>query len=232
MASDSTLRLFVFARHADSSANVANVLSSDPARSVGLTARGRAQAHQLGAQLAHLHVDLAVCSRLLRTQQALDVALRGRQVPVVIDANFDEIRAGDFDGQPIEAYWSWEQHHTGSERFPRGESIDEALLRYANALRRLLSRTEMVTLLVVHEFALRHIAAAATTSSASQSFRPSFANALPYLFDECAIERAAAGLEASAQSDLAERPRGAATLERGDTFAASEPRHSTRPERA
>jgi broad specificity phosphatase PhoE len=198
-----SLRVFVFARHAESSANVAGVVSSDPARPVGLTARGTAQAGQLGAQLANLDIDLAVCSCFLRTQQTLEVALRGRPVPVLTDTGFDEIRAGDFDGQPIEAYWSWEQHHTASERFPRGESVEDALLRYANALRRLLSRTETVTLLVVHELALRQIAAAATTSS-SLSAQPSFANALPYLFDQRAIERAIVGLEGPAQSDRAE----------------------------
>jgi broad specificity phosphatase PhoE len=206
----------VFARHAESSANVAAVISSDPGGSEGLTARGRAQARRLGAQLATLDIDLAVCSCFLRTRQTLDVALRGRPVSVLINAGFDEVRAGDFDGQPIEAYWSWEEHHAESERLPRGESVDEALLRYANALRRLLSRTEPVTLLVVHELAVRHIAEAATTSS-SPSSQASIANALPYLFDERAIERAAADLEESSQSDLAEHGRGAATCERGDT---------------
>ena len=34
------LRLFVFARHAESTANAAHVLSSDPSRPVALTARG------------------------------------------------------------------------------------------------------------------------------------------------------------------------------------------------
>jgi broad specificity phosphatase PhoE len=216
---DESVRLFVFARHAESTANVARVVSSDPARSVGLTARGRAQARQLGAQLAALDVELAVCSSFLRTQETLAIALRGRRVPVLIDRGFDEIRAGDFDGKPIEAYWSWEQHHTPSDRFPRGESVDEALLRYANALRRLLSRTEAVTLLVVHEFALRHIATAATTPATLPDAR--FANALSYLFDEPAIERAAAGLEKSAQSDLAAHGRRAVTSERHDTFAPS-----------
>jgi broad specificity phosphatase PhoE len=211
------VRLFVFARHAESTANVARVVSSDPARSVGLTARGRAQAGQLGAQLAALDIELAVCSSFLRTQETLAIALRGRPVPVLIDRGFDEIRAGDFDGKPIEAYWSWEQHHTPSDRFPRGESVDEALLRYANAVRRLLSRTEAVTLVVVHEFALGHIAAAATTPATLPD--ASFANALSYLFDERAIERAAAGLEESAQSDLTAHGRSAVTSECADTFA-------------
>ena len=57
------LRLFVFARHAESTANAAHVVSSDPARPVALTARGRVQARALGAQLANVPVDLAVGDR-------------------------------------------------------------------------------------------------------------------------------------------------------------------------
>ena len=60
------LRLFVFARHAESVANAANMLNSNPSQPVALTARGRTQARALGAQLANLHVDLAVGTRLLR----------------------------------------------------------------------------------------------------------------------------------------------------------------------
>ena len=105
-------RLFVFARHAESSANIAGVVSSIPSRSVGLTARGQAQARQLGAQLANIEIDLAVCTRFLRTQQTAELALQARRVPLLIDAGFDEVRADDFDGQPIETYWSWERSMT------------------------------------------------------------------------------------------------------------------------
>lgn len=211
------VRVFVFARHAESTANVARVVSSDPARAVGLTARGRAQARRLGAQLAALDVELAVCTSFLRTQETVALALGGRPIPVLIDRGFDEIRAGDFDGKPITAYWSWEQNHAASDRLPRGESVNEALLRYANALRRLSSRTEAVTLLVIHEFALRRIAAAATTPSSLSD--PRFANTHSYLFDERAIERAAAGLEESAQSDLTVHGRRVVTSRRDDTLA-------------
>lgn len=197
-----SVRLFIFARHAESSANAAHVISSDPSRSTGLTSRGRAQARRLGAQLANLDIDIAVCSRFPRSRQTLEIALRGRSVPVLTDPGFDEIRAGDFDGQPVDAYWAWKERHRESERFPHGESVDEALLRYANALRRLLSRTETFTLLVVHEFALRHISEAANTRT-SLSTDPPVANALPYLFDQRAIGRAASGLEAAAKSDRA-----------------------------
>jgi broad specificity phosphatase PhoE len=200
------LRLFVFARHAESTANAAHVLSSDPARPVALTARGRVQARVLGAQLANVPVDLAVGTRLLRTRQTIDIALHGRQIPVLIEPGFDELQAGDLDGAPIEAYRSWKHLHAPDSRFPHGESPADALRRHANALRRLLARTETVTLVVIHEFALRHIAMAAAAGG-SRLPDMAVANAVPYLFDERAAQRAAANLDAMARSG---RSRGAA----------------------
>jgi broad specificity phosphatase PhoE len=133
--------------------------------------------------------------RARRTQQTLELALQGRQVPVAIDAGFDDVQAGDFDGEPIESYRSCEQYHSDNQRLPHGERIDEALIRYAASLRRLVLRVEPVTFLVVHEFALHHITAAATSSSPSD--QPSFGNALPYLLDQEAVERATTYFESS-----------------------------------
>jgi broad specificity phosphatase PhoE len=167
-----------------------------------LTARGRTQARALGAQLANLHVDLAVGTRLLRTRQTIDIALDGRQVPTLIEPGFDEIRAGDLEGAPIEAYRSWQDQHTPGDRLPNGESIEDALRRYTGALRRLLGRTETITLVVIHDLALRYIAAAATSPLPSNG--TAFPNAVPYLFDQPAARRAAASLAAltsSAQSE-------------------------------
>jgi broad specificity phosphatase PhoE len=192
-------RLFVFARHAESTANTAHALSSDPARPVALTGRGRAQARALGAQLANVHIDLAVGTRFQRTQETIGIALHGRRVPVLIEPGFDELRAGDLDGAPVEAYQSWRRQHTLSDRLPHGESPDDAFRRYANALRSLLARTEGVTLVVLHESALRNIALAA---SAEESPLPAEAvgNAIPFLFDEHAVGRAATSLAAMAAS--------------------------------
>ena len=196
------LRLFIFARHAESVANTANMLNSNPSQTVALTARGRTQARALGAQLANLHVDLAVGTRLLRTRQTIDIALDGREVPTLIEPGFDEIHAGDLEGAPIEAYRSWQDQHTPGDRLPNGESIEDALRRYTGALRRLLGRTETITLVVIHDLALRYIAAAATSPLPSNG--TAFPNAVPYLFDQPAARRAAASLAAltsSAQSE-------------------------------
>jgi broad specificity phosphatase PhoE len=192
------VRLFVFARHAESTANAEHVLSSDPSRPVALTARGRAEASVLGVQLANVHVDLAVATRLLRTQQTIDIALHGRQVPVLIEPDFDELRGGDLDGEPIEAYWSWKNQHSLGDRMPHGESPADALHRYANALRRLLARTETVTLVVIHELGLRYIVTAAAGMSRGPDM--TFANAVPFLFHEHAVRHAAASLDAMALS--------------------------------
>jgi broad specificity phosphatase PhoE len=194
-------RLYVLARHAESTANVARVVSSDPARPVELTERGRAQARTLGAQLAGLEIDLAIATRFRRTQQTAEVALEGRGVPLLIEPGLDEIQAGECDDAPIERYWRWNEHHSESDRFPHGESMQQALARYAGAVRRLLSRTERVTLVVFHEFALRRVAEAATGSSSLSD--AAFANAVPHLFHEQALARAVAALGVTARSSQA-----------------------------
>jgi broad specificity phosphatase PhoE len=194
------LRLFVFARHSESVANAGRVLNADPSRPAALTERGRAQARALGAQLANLPVDLAVCSRLPRTRETVSIALDGRPVPVLIEPGFDEIQAGDLDGAPIRDYWDWLGQHTASDRLPHGESLDDALLRYSGALRWLLTRVGAVILVVTHELALRHIAAAAAPSGSPPGPGTDFPNAVPYLFDENAVRRAAAGLAALADT--------------------------------
>ena len=84
-------------------------------------------------------------------------------MPTLIEPGFDEIRAGDLEGARIDAYRSWRDQHTVGDRLPHGESIEDALRRYAGALRRLLARKEKITLVVIHEIALRYIAAAAAT---------------------------------------------------------------------
>ena len=184
------MRLFVFARHAESAANTEHLLSSDPARPIRLTPCGRRQAQRLGEQIANLEIERAVCTRFLRTQQTVEIALLGRGVPVAVEASLDEVRAGAFDGAPIQAYRARRQQHARSERFPLGESLDDAVRRYADALRRLLQRTEAITLIVSHELAVRCIADAATPGRVPDRSEFGIPNAVPYLFDEHGLRRA------------------------------------------
>ena len=215
-AGGTRLRLFVFARHGESAANASHVLSTDPARPAALTERGRAQARVLSAQLANLPIDLAVCSRLPRARETVSIALGGRAVPVMIEPGFDEIRAGDLDGKPIEAYWDWLGQHTPEDRLPHGESVDDALRHFSGALRWLLATAGTVVLVITHELALRHIAAAAAPDQPPQP-DTDFAHAVPYLFGEHALRHAAVGLAAPEDVPGADRTNGA----RGPHLAAA-----------
>jgi broad specificity phosphatase PhoE len=192
------MRLFVLARHGESSANAAGLLSSDPSRPIGLTPRGREQARQLGEQLANLDIELVVATDFVRTRETAELAMQGRDIPLVVEPDLDEIRAGAFDGKPISSYWTWKEQHARSERFPLGESLDDATRRYANALRRLLARSEAVTLIVGHELEIRYIAEAAAGADTLGRSEIRIANAAPYLFDESAVRNAVDRLDALA----------------------------------
>jgi broad specificity phosphatase PhoE len=192
------MRLFVFTRHAESTLNVAGRLGTDPSGPVALTPRGREQARQLGRQVANLDIDLAVVTRFVRTRETVDCALNGSDVPLLVEPDLDEIRAGVFDGQPIGVYSAWKDEHPHGERFPHGESLDDATRRYANALRRLLGRPEAVTLIVGHELAIRYIVDAAAGAHDLGVSEMRIANAMPYFFDEAALRTAAARLDAFA----------------------------------
>ena len=86
----------------------------------------------------------------------------------------------------------WKGNHDPVDRFPNGESVGEARIRYAAALRRLLSRTERVTLVILHELALRWIVEAATRPLLPLD--AAFGSAMPYLFGDRRLEQAAACL--------------------------------------
>jgi broad specificity phosphatase PhoE len=180
-----TTRFFIFARHAESAANSAHVVSSDPAHDGGLTALGERQASILGDQLSLLHIDQAVCTRFRRTRRTIEIALRDRKTPVCVEPDLDEVNAGMFDGVAISSYWSWKEHHRSGDAFPGGESLDAGMRRYAAALRRLLELDHQVTLIVCHELALRSIVGAAAE----------IGHATPYLFDERGVSRAIDRLE-------------------------------------
>jgi broad specificity phosphatase PhoE len=187
-------RLFIFARHAESSANVAHLMSSDPTRPIDLTAGGRRQARRLGELLSNIQIDLAVHTRFRRTRQTAELALEGRGVPFVVEPALDEVRAGVFDGAAISEYWAWKERHPRSEPFPQGESLDDAARRYTSALRNLLQRREHVTLVVTHELAIRYILEAADGMSSLDCPWSDVANASPYLFDEGTLRGATACL--------------------------------------
>jgi broad specificity phosphatase PhoE len=195
MLRQALMRLFVIARHAESVLNIERRVNGDPSRQVDLTEQGREEARQLGTQVANIPLDLCVHTRFSRTRETAAIALDGRDVPFAVEPLLDDIDVGDFDGAPLEEYRAWKNGHPRDVPFPGGESLDDAARRYAAGLRTLLGRSEASVLVVCHEIPLRYALNGAVGSDSLDGPAHELVNAVPYLFDEAGLERAAAGIE-------------------------------------
>jgi broad specificity phosphatase PhoE len=192
------VRLIVLTRHAHSTLNLADRVNGDPSVPVTLTADGRAQAEQLGRQLAEMPFAICVHTRFGRTLETADEVLRGRDVPRVEEPLLDDIDVGDLEGVTLDEYRAWKREHTRSDPFPGGESLDDAARRYARAYEGLLERPEQTLLVVCHEIPVRYALNAAAGSDDLDGPAHAIRNATPYLFDEDALARAAARIRSLA----------------------------------
>ena len=184
------MRLFLLARHGQSLFNVDKVVNGDPTLDRGLSEQGIEEAERLAGQLAALPIDLIAVSPFPRALQTANIALAGRDVTHLVDDELGDVRIGELEGKSLDDYRAAPAHSNRKERFPGGESLDEAALRYAGVCERLLARDETVTLVVCHEIPLRYLANAAAGSAELNGPLSFVANATPYLFDETALGRA------------------------------------------
>ena len=189
------MELYVLTRHGESTLNSENRINGDPAIPVALTEKGRAEAQLLGQQVAHIRLDVCICTRFTRTRETAEIALQGRDVPIEIEPLLDDIDVGDLEGIPLADYRAWKREHTRRDPFPGGESLDAAALRYAQAFRKLLVGPQTSMLVVTHEIPLRYAINAADGSDDLDGPAHQLANATPYLFDEEALARAVKGIE-------------------------------------
>jgi probable phosphoglycerate mutase len=189
------VRLFVLARHAHSTLNVAGRVNGNPDVPVPLTREGREEAHKLGLALAHVELDLCVHTRFHRTAETARLALGPRRVPTIEEPLLDDIDVGDLEGWTIADYRAWKKRHRRSDPFPGGESLDDAARRYARAWRRLLERAERNVLVVCHEIPIRYAVNAASGSDDLDGPEHVIPNATPFLFDAPSLERAAVRIE-------------------------------------
>jgi len=189
------MRLFVIARHGESTLNIEKRVNGDPSVPVVLTEKGRDAARLLGQQIAHIPLDLCVHSRFSRTRETAEIALAGRSVPFEEDPLLDDIYVGDLEGRTLDDYREWKDAHTRADKFPDGESLDDAAHRYARAYGKLLERPEERILVLTHEIPLRYAINAADGSDDLDGPTHHLANATPYLFDEAALSRATKQIE-------------------------------------
>ncbi|HXV56991.1 MAG TPA: histidine phosphatase family protein [Gaiellaceae bacterium] len=190
------MRLFVLARHGESVLNVERRVNGDPTRVVPLTDRGREEARRLGEQVAHLPLEACVHTRFGRTRETAEIALAERvEAALVEEPLLDDIDIGELDGEPLEVYRRWKHGNPRHVPFPGGESLDDAARRYAAAYRRLLEQPWQAALVVCHEIPVRYALNGASGSESLDGPAHEISNAVPYLLDEPALERAVAGIE-------------------------------------
>jgi broad specificity phosphatase PhoE len=184
------MRLYLVARHGQSLFNLDKVVNGDPELDRGLSEQGIEEAERLAGQLAALPIDLVAVSPFPRALQTANIALGNREVPHLVDEDLGDVRVGELEGASLAAYRETPAHSNRKERFPGGESLDEAALRYAGAVERLLAREEPRMLVVCHEIPVRYLANAAGGSGELNGPLKLVANATPYIFDEESLGRA------------------------------------------
>jgi broad specificity phosphatase PhoE len=170
-------------------------VNGDPSIDVRLTPEGERAARELGHEVANVPLDVCVHTRFPRTRETARIALAGRDVRFVVEPLLDDLNIGELEGRTLDEYRAWKEAHTRRDRFPGGESLDEAAGRYARAFRGLLARGERTLLVVCHEIPIRYAANAAAGSDDLDGPEHAVPNATPFLFDEPSLERAAAGIE-------------------------------------
>ena len=184
------MRLFVIVRHGESELNAVERINGDPTVAVGLTEQGRHEAASLALQVGQVPLEACFVTRFPRTRETAELALAGRDVPIVVEPLLDDIDVGDLEGRTITEYRAWKREHTRKDRFPAGESLDEAALRYAEGFRRILEAPHHVVLIVCHEIPLRYALNASAGSDQLDGPVHQLENAVPHLFDEASLARA------------------------------------------
>jgi len=170
-------------------------VNGDPSQPAPLTELGRAEAELLGLEVAEIGLDVCVHTRFARTHETAELAV-GDRAPFVVEPLLDDIAVGELEGLPIAEYRAWKRQHQRTDPFPGGESLDDAALRYARAFRRLLEAGYESALVVCHEIPIRYALNAAAGSKELDGPVHDIPNSTPFLFDERALDRAAAGIAA------------------------------------
>lgn len=204
------------ARHALASSNRGSGTASCSAPGEGLTDEGREQARRLAAVLAAEDLDLGVSTEFARTQETLDVALAGRDVPRVVVPELNEIRFGSYDGGPLDDYRSWAAAESPDTPAPGGgESRAAAAARFARGLRVLLDRPETRILAVGHALLVRYVLDGAAGLVPAALMAP-VEHAVPHRLTAAEVAEAARVLETWSG---AARFRDPSTEGRADTLA-------------
>ncbi|MHB1769532.1 MAG: class I tRNA ligase family protein [Minisyncoccota bacterium] len=158
--------MYFMMRHGESSKNVKNIVSSDPA-SNNLTARGHEETRITAQRLRKEKITKIYASPFMRTREtALGVAkeLGLSESSIIFDERLREITFGELDGRPFEEFVAYRKIHmpTFTERLPGGESYEDVKRRFGEFLYEIEARNSHEHILIVtHSVGLESLEAIA-----------------------------------------------------------------------
>lgn len=119
-----------------------------------LSARGRAEAEELGRRRRGDGLAAAFCSDLARATETAAIALDGSGIPVLYDWRLRECDYGRQNGMPVSELHRGRRRHL-DHPYPAGESWRQATSRVARFLHDLPLRWEGTRILVIGHVATR-----------------------------------------------------------------------------
>jgi len=148
----------LLARHAESEYSARGTLNGDPSIVVSLTEEGRAQARQLGEALSDEPIGVCTVTEFARTRETAELALAGRDVPLLVVSELNDHPAGRYEGRPLAEYLEWAHAAGPGEVIPGGtESRAAVVERFARGLRVLVARREPLVLAVLHSLPIAYL---------------------------------------------------------------------------
>lgn len=181
-------------RHALAASNRDGMCSYAPPGE-GLTTEGVEQARRLRVVLEDEPIELGVATELRRTQETLELALGGREVPTIVVPELNEINFGSFEGGLLDRYRTWAGAEQPTIPAPGGgESRAGAAARFARGLRVVLARPERVALVVGHALVVRYVLDAAAGLAPAARMAP-VEHAVPFPLEASEVVAAAQLME-------------------------------------
>lgn len=147
---------FYFVRHGESEANVQRIISNRRLPH-GLTARGRAQAEQLAAELSDARPTQIFSSPILRARQTAEILAAHFALPVSVTDALREYDCGILEGRGDETSWAhhrqqfenWVAHERWDSCTAGGESFNAIRARFAPFIENLVRREPRTANLVL-----------------------------------------------------------------------------------
>jgi broad specificity phosphatase PhoE len=120
-------------RHGESVANAGNFISDDPARPVGLTDKGKAQAEACALRLRDEIFTHAYTSEFPRARQTAAILLQHHSCSLNIDARLNERKSG-MDGLPVHTFNDQAKRDPLHFKTEKGESFLQQMERMRSFL--------------------------------------------------------------------------------------------------